>query len=87
MKELLKKCKGTVSHFNDDSLEFTPYGKGEPVYEASYKVGAATLGITKSKANANSNYVAKLKAAADSADPIEDMHAQLDKLKLLKTLR
>ena len=52
MKDLVKKTKGTVSQFSDDSLEFTPQGKGEPVYEHSYKVGEAQIGLTKRQGKA-----------------------------------
>ena len=78
MKNLVKKTKGTVSQFSDDSLEFTPQGKGEPVYEHSYKVGEATIG--KTKGTGRQNFVAKLKCSTDEADPCEAMHQQLDKL-------
>lgn len=37
MSKVIKKNKGTVSHFDDDSFEFTPYGKGESVYDQSHK--------------------------------------------------
>ena len=66
MKDLVKKMKGTVSQFSDESLEFTPYGKGEPVYESSYKVGEATLG--KTKGTGKQNFVAKLKCSATEPD-------------------
>ena len=49
MKDLVKKTRGTVNQFADDSLEFVPQGKGEPVYEHSYKVGEAQIGLTKGK--------------------------------------
>ena len=78
MKDLVKKTKGTVSQYKDDSFEFTPYGKGEPVYEHSYKVGEAQIGLTKGKGK--QNFVAKLKCSADESDPCEVMHQQLDKL-------
>ena len=78
MKEIVKSTRGTVHQYNDDSLDFKPYGKGEPVYEHSYKVGEATIGKTKSAKGPN--YVAKLKCSADEADPCEVMHQQLDKL-------
>ena len=39
MSKIVKKSKGTVGHFDDDSFEFQPYGKGEPVYDYSHKVG------------------------------------------------
>ena len=29
MSKIVKKRKGTVSHYDDDSFEFSPYGKGE----------------------------------------------------------
>ena len=45
MSDLLKRIKGTVSQYKDDSFEFKPYGNGEPVYEHSYKVGEAQISI------------------------------------------
>ena len=78
MSELVKSTRGTVRQYKDDSMEFIPQGKGEPVYEHSYKVGEATIGKTKS--TGKSNYVAKLKCSTDEADPCEVMHQQLDKL-------
>ena len=81
MRQLVKKAKGSASFYDDDSIEFTPQGKGEKVYESSVRVGEATMGLTAKKTAASKqNYVAKLKAAADASDPIEDMHEQLDKL-------
>ena len=59
-------------------MEFIPQGKGEPVYEHSYKVGEAQIGLTKGKGK--QNFVAHLKCAADDPDPCEVMHQQLDKL-------
>ena len=78
MSDLLKRIKGTVSQYKDDSFEFKPYGNGEPVYEHSYKVGEAQIGLTKGKGK--QNFVAHLKCSADEADPCEVMHQQLDKL-------
>ena len=78
MKELVKSTKGTVRHYGDDSLEFTPYGKGEPVYDHSHKVGAATLGLT--KGTGKQNYIAHLKCSADEADPFGKLQDQLEKL-------
>ena len=43
MSKIVKKHKGTVSHFDDDSFEFQPYGKGEPVYDHTHKVGGTAL--------------------------------------------
>ena len=63
MKDLVKKTRGTVNQFADDSLEFVPQGKGEPVYEHSYKVGEAQIGLTKGKGK--QNFVAHLKCSAD----------------------
>ncbi|MCR4808796.1 MAG: hypothetical protein K5896_02935, partial [Prevotella sp.] len=40
--------------------------------------GNSTIGLTSGRQQ--KNYVAKLKCAADCADPIEDMHEQLDRL-------
>ena len=54
-----------MSHFDDDSFEFTPYGKGEPVYDHSHKVGAGTLGLT--KGTGRQNFIAPLKCSADEA--------------------
>ena len=47
MSKIVKKHKGTVSHFDDDSFEFHPYGKGEPVFDHTHKVGGGTLGFDK----------------------------------------
>ena len=77
MKDLVKSTRGTVRHYKDDSMEFIPQGKGEPVFEISYKVGDASIGLTK---GVNQNYVGKLKCKADEPDPVEAMHEQLDKL-------
>ena len=44
MKEIVKSTRGTVHQYNDDSMDFKPYGKGEPVYDHSHKVGDSTLG-------------------------------------------
>ena len=60
-----------MSQFSDKSLEFTPYGKGEPVYKASYKVGEATLG--KTKGTGKQNFVAKLKCSA--SEPYDELDA------------
>ena len=78
MKDLVKKTKGTVSQYKDDSFEFTPYGKGEPVYESSYKVGEATLG--KTKGTGKQNFVAKLKCSA--TEPFHELDAGEMGLKL-----
>ena len=37
MSKVVKKHKGMVSHYDDDSFEFQPYEKGEPVYDHSHK--------------------------------------------------
>ena len=47
MSKVIKKNKGTVSHYDDESFEFHPYGKGEPVYDHTHKVGGGTLGFDK----------------------------------------
>ena len=78
MKEIVKSTRGTVHQYNDDSLDFKPYGKGEPVYDHSHKVGDSTLGVTKGKGK--QSFVAKLKCDTTETDPCEVMHQQLDKL-------
>ena len=78
MSEIVKSTRGTVRQYNDDSMEFIPQGKGEPVYEHSYKVGEAQIGLTKGKGK--QSFVAKLKCDTTEADPCEVMHQQLDKL-------
>ena len=37
MGKLGERSDGAVSHCNDDSFEFTPYEKGESVYDQSHK--------------------------------------------------
>ena len=78
MKEIVKSTRGTVRQYNDDSLDFKPYGKGEPVYEHSYKVGEAQIGLTKGKGK--QNFVAHLKCSADETDPYSMLQDQLEKL-------
>ena len=78
MSNLVKQVTGKCRQYDDDSFEFKPYGKGEPVYEHSYKVGEAQIG--KTKGTGKQNYVAHLKCGIDEADPCEVMHEQLDKL-------
>ena len=78
MSKVIKKRKGTVSHYDDDSFEFSPYGKGEPVYDHSYKVGVSTLGLTKGAGK--QNYIAHLKCKADEPDPLGTLQDQLQKL-------
>ena len=78
MSEIVKSTRGTVRQYNDDSMELIPQGKGEPVYEHSYKVGEAQIGLTKGKGK--QSFVAKLKCGTTETDPCEVMHQQLDKL-------
>ena len=78
MSKIVKKRKGTVSHYDDDSLVFNPYGKGEPVYDHSYKVGGSTLGLT--KGTRDTNFIAHLKCNADEPDPLGVLQQQLEKL-------
>ena len=77
MKKLVKKTRGSASVYDDNSIEFTPQGQGEPVFDKQFKVGTSSLGITQGN---NPNYVARLKVDAANADPAEVMHEQLDKL-------
>lgn len=77
MKKLVKKTRGSASVYDDNSIEFTPQGQGEPVFESQCKVGQASLGRT---AGNRQSYVARLKVDADCVDPAEAMHDQLDKL-------
>ena len=78
MNDLVKKTRGTGTYYEDGSYEFTPQGKGEPVYESVCKVGQSSLGRTSGKEK--QSYVAKLKVDANDADPAEAMHEALDKL-------
>ena len=78
MSKIVKKRKGTVSTYDDDSFEFSPYGKGEPVYDHSYKVGGSTLGLT--KGTRDTNFIAHLKCNADEPDPLGVLQEQLTKL-------
>lgn len=78
MNNLVKKTRGTGTYFEDGTYEFTPQGKGEPLYESVCKVGSSSLGRTSGKTQ--QSYVAKLKVDASDADPAEAMHAALDRL-------
>lgn len=78
MKKLITKARGSGAYYDDNSFEFSPQSKGEPVYEHSYKVGEAQIGLTKGEKN--QHYVVKLKCGIDEADPRETLHEQLDRL-------
>ena len=78
MKDLAKKTRGTGTYFEDGSYEFTPQGKGEPVYDSVVKSGQSSIGHTTGVQK--QHFVAKLKVDAADPDPAETMHAQLDKL-------
>ena len=45
-KKALKEIRGRIRQYSDQSFEFTPFGKGEPVYEEQHKF---KNGITESK--------------------------------------
>ena len=46
MNRLADGHDDAVSRCIDEFFGFAPYGKGEPVYDHSHRVGAGTLGLT-----------------------------------------
>ncbi|MCR4959142.1 MAG: hypothetical protein K6B13_11170 [Prevotella sp.] len=78
MKKLVKKTRGSAAIFDDDSIEFTPQGVGEPKYEAMCKVGQSH--ISRTLGAEIQSYVAHLKVDGNEADPVEVMHEQIDRL-------
>ena len=73
-----KTLKGSMKYFDDDRLEFTPYGQGDPLYEQIRKAQNGTL--MRTTGEKKQSLVARLKVAADSSDPAADLRDQLEKL-------
>ena len=67
--------RGTVRRYSDQSFEFTPFGKGEPVYQEQHKYkNGVTVATTR---GANPKQVVRLEVAADAPDLY---HACVEKL-------
>ena len=60
--------KGVIRKYNDQSLEFTPFGKGEPVYEEQQKF---KNGVTIAKTRgANGKRVVRIPLEAADVDQV-----------------
>lgn len=67
--------RGMVRRYSDQSFEFTPYGRGEPVYQEQHKYkNGVTVATTR---GANPKQVVRLEVAADAPDLY---HACVEKL-------
>ena len=63
--------RGTATIYEDDSIEFRPFAKGEPSQRNVKRSGSSKFYQTNGEKE--SNYVAHLMASRDSLDPIGDM--------------
>ena len=67
--------RGTVRRYSDQSFDFTPFGKGEPVYQEQHKYkNGVTVATTR---GANPKKVVRLEVAAGEPDLY---HACVEKL-------
>ena len=67
--------RGMVRRYSDQSFEFTPFGKGEPVYQEQHKYkNGVTVATTR---GANPKRVVRMEVAADAPDLY---HACMEKL-------
>ena len=70
--------RGTATIYEDDSIEFRPDGKGQPVQRDVRKSGRSKFYQTNGEKE--SNYVAHLSAPVASIDPVGDMLKDFDNL-------
>ena len=70
--------RGKATIFEDDSIEFRPDGKGQPVQRDVRKSGRSKFYQTNGEKE--SNYVAHLSAPVASIDPVGDMLKDFDNL-------
>lgn len=70
--------RGKATIFEDDSIEFRPDGKGQPVQRDVRKAGRSKFYQTNGEKE--TNYVAHLSAPVASIDPVGDMLKDFDQL-------
>jgi len=70
--------RGKATIFEDDTIEFRPDGKGQPVQRDVRKAGRSKFYQTNGEKE--SSYVAHLSAPVASIDPVGDMLKDFDKL-------
>lgn len=70
--------RGKATIFEDDSIEFRPDGKGQPVQRDVRKAGRSKFYQTNGEKE--SNFVAHLSAPVGSLDPVGDMLKDFDEL-------
>lgn len=75
IKKSPRKVRGTATFHDDDSVEFQPWGNGEPVQKSVKKKGDSRFYETEGEKQ--SSYIAHLKVAKDSSDPVAEMYEQL----------
>lgn len=75
-KKALKDIRGRIRQYSDQSFEFTPFGKGEPVYEEQHKF---KNGITESKTRGqNPKRVVRIPLDTDTPDIYDACVRKLD---------
>ena len=75
-RKKLKDLRGKMRVFDDDSMEFTPQGTGQPMYEAVRKSGGGAL--MRTTGEKTQSLVAHLKVSADADDPAAELRDQLE---------
>lgn len=76
-----RKVKGSMEFKPDDALVFTPYGKGEPMYEyiKGDKSGRNSA-LMRTLGEKRQTLVARLRVPADATDPAADLRDELEKV-------
>ncbi len=75
-RKAVKDIRGRIRQYNDQSFEFTPFGKGEPVYEEQHKF---KNGITESKTRGqNAKRVVRIPLDTDTPDIYDACVRMLD---------
>ena len=77
MKNETKKRQGVCRIYDDDSVEFQPYGDGQPIQKDLKKVRKSTFYETEGE---KSSYVMHLKVDKNVCDPAAEMLEDFEKL-------
>lgn len=77
MKNESKKRQGVCRIYDDDSVEFQPYGDGKPIQKDAKKVRKSTLYETEGDKN---SYVMHLKVDKNATDPGAELLEDFEKL-------
>lgn len=77
MKKETIKRKGVCRVYDDDSVEFAPYGEGAAIQKDVKKVRKSTMYETDGE---NSNYIVHLKVDKNAIDPASELADDFEKL-------